>query len=158
MSCLKIWTVPVAFKLSKRKLDDNLQILHTILFGKKAKVSLCFGVVIQGNLLCISMSICFNCWCSCAVLQFKEKHSPVFRLCVGWEWGNICSVLCHSLYLPLLHYYSNCYLSLVTFAFSYIAILCIPCYTYISKGHYEFILTFLFAARKTENKGKGEAW
>ncbi|KAJ7945671.1 Protein DEK [Quillaja saponaria] len=27
----------VAFKLSKRKLDDNLQILHTILFGKKAK-------------------------------------------------------------------------------------------------------------------------
>ncbi|KAI3435266.1 DEK_C domain-containing protein [Psidium guajava] len=28
----------VAFKLSKRKPDDNLQILHTILFGKKAKV------------------------------------------------------------------------------------------------------------------------
>uniref|UniRef100_A0A2P2LBG3 Protein DEK isoform X1 n=1 Tax=Rhizophora mucronata TaxID=61149 RepID=A0A2P2LBG3_RHIMU len=27
----------VAFKLSKRKLDDNLQMLHTILFGKKAK-------------------------------------------------------------------------------------------------------------------------
>lgn len=28
----------VSFKLSKRKPDDNLQILHTILFGKKAKV------------------------------------------------------------------------------------------------------------------------
>ncbi|XP_030542284.1 DEK domain-containing chromatin-associated protein 1-like isoform X5 [Rhodamnia argentea] len=28
----------VAFKLSKRKPDDNLQILHSILFGKKAKV------------------------------------------------------------------------------------------------------------------------
>ncbi|XP_010037385.2 protein DEK isoform X2 [Eucalyptus grandis] len=28
----------VAFKLSKRKPDDNLQILHAILFGKKAKV------------------------------------------------------------------------------------------------------------------------
>ncbi|XP_071722697.1 DEK domain-containing chromatin-associated protein 1-like [Rutidosis leptorrhynchoides] len=28
----------VAFKLSKRKPDDNLQMLHTILFGKKAKV------------------------------------------------------------------------------------------------------------------------
>ncbi|KAK4279778.1 hypothetical protein QN277_011499 [Acacia crassicarpa] len=27
----------VAFKLSKRKLDDNLQILHSILFGKQAK-------------------------------------------------------------------------------------------------------------------------
>ncbi|GAB4845761.1 hypothetical protein Ancab_039168 [Ancistrocladus abbreviatus] len=27
----------VAFKLSKRKPDDNLQLLHTILFGKKAK-------------------------------------------------------------------------------------------------------------------------
>ncbi|KAG7023050.1 Protein DEK [Cucurbita argyrosperma subsp. argyrosperma] len=27
----------VAFKLSKRKADDNLQLLHTILFGKKAK-------------------------------------------------------------------------------------------------------------------------
>ncbi|PQQ17219.1 glutamic acid-rich protein isoform X1 [Prunus yedoensis var. nudiflora] len=27
----------VAFKLSKRKIDDNLQLLHTILFGKKAK-------------------------------------------------------------------------------------------------------------------------
>ncbi|XP_030542281.1 DEK domain-containing chromatin-associated protein 1-like isoform X2 [Rhodamnia argentea] len=29
----------VAFKLSKRKPDDNLQILHSILFGKKAKQS-----------------------------------------------------------------------------------------------------------------------
>ncbi|KAK4410756.1 hypothetical protein Sango_0148600 [Sesamum angolense] len=28
----------VAFKLSKRKADENLQLLHTILFGKKAKV------------------------------------------------------------------------------------------------------------------------
>ncbi|XP_030477177.2 DEK domain-containing chromatin-associated protein 1-like isoform X1 [Syzygium oleosum] len=28
----------VAFKLSKRKPDDNLQILHAVLFGKKAKV------------------------------------------------------------------------------------------------------------------------
>ncbi|GAB2289370.1 hypothetical protein Dimus_023677 [Dionaea muscipula] len=28
----------VAFKLSKRKADDNLQLFHTILFGKKAKV------------------------------------------------------------------------------------------------------------------------
>lgn len=36
----------MAFKLSKRKPDDNLQLLHTILFGKKAKVNLCFGVVI----------------------------------------------------------------------------------------------------------------
>ncbi|TQE08862.1 hypothetical protein C1H46_005476 [Malus baccata] len=27
----------VAFKMSKRKADDNLQLLHTILFGKKAK-------------------------------------------------------------------------------------------------------------------------
>ncbi|KAK8553172.1 hypothetical protein V6N13_089386 [Hibiscus sabdariffa] len=27
----------VAFKLSKRKFDDNLQMLHMILFGKKAK-------------------------------------------------------------------------------------------------------------------------
>ena len=31
-------TILVAFKLSKRKADDNLQLLHTILFGKKAKV------------------------------------------------------------------------------------------------------------------------
>lgn len=30
--------VPVAFKLSKRKADANLHLLHTILFGKKAKV------------------------------------------------------------------------------------------------------------------------
>jgi hypothetical protein len=28
----------VAFKLSKRKPDDNLQMLHMILFGKKGKV------------------------------------------------------------------------------------------------------------------------
>ncbi|KAK8519361.1 hypothetical protein V6N12_025401 [Hibiscus sabdariffa] len=27
----------VAFKLSKRKFDDNLQMLHMILFGRKAK-------------------------------------------------------------------------------------------------------------------------
>ncbi|GLT69220.1 hypothetical protein SLA2020_413890 [Shorea laevis] len=30
----------VAFKLSKRKTDDNLQILHTILFGRKAKAQI----------------------------------------------------------------------------------------------------------------------
>ncbi len=36
--CLIFWTISVAFKLSKRKTDDNLQILHTILYGKKAKV------------------------------------------------------------------------------------------------------------------------
>ncbi|KAI7998828.1 Protein DEK [Camellia lanceoleosa] len=33
----KINKIVMAFKLSKRKPDDNLQILHTILFGKKTK-------------------------------------------------------------------------------------------------------------------------
>jgi len=33
-----LWTVSVAFKLSKRKPDDNLHMLHTLLFGKKGKV------------------------------------------------------------------------------------------------------------------------
>lgn len=36
--CLFFFTVSVAYKLSKRKPDDNLQLLHMILFGKKAKV------------------------------------------------------------------------------------------------------------------------
>lgn len=36
----------MAFKLSKRKADDNLQLLHTILFGKKAKVIQLFLILV----------------------------------------------------------------------------------------------------------------
>jgi hypothetical protein len=39
-------TVSVAFKLSKRKTDDSLQILHTILFGRKAKVTNEYGFLV----------------------------------------------------------------------------------------------------------------
>lgn len=35
-----VQTVSVAFKLSKRKPDDNLHMLHSLLFGKKTKVML----------------------------------------------------------------------------------------------------------------------
>jgi len=35
---LMLYKLSVAFKLSKRKPDDNLHMLHTLLFGKKTKV------------------------------------------------------------------------------------------------------------------------
>ena len=36
---LILFTVSVAYKLSKKKADSNLQMLHTILFGKKSNVN-----------------------------------------------------------------------------------------------------------------------
>lgn len=47
LSYLIMKTILVAFKLSKRKADDNLQLLHTILFGKKAKVIKYSGLAIS---------------------------------------------------------------------------------------------------------------
>lgn len=55
----------VAFKLSKRKPDDNLQILHTILYGKKSKVTFYLGAF----------------------------HTSSFLLSLGWfeSFGNVLS-------------------------------------------------------------------
>lgn len=77
--CLILWTVSVAFKLSKRKIDDNLQLLHTILFGKKAKVNFwlnflfsdfrCFALILSGSFFQLKKNnivVCFNWLCSCA--------------------------------------------------------------------------------------------
>jgi hypothetical protein len=44
----------VAFKLSRRKIDDTLKLLHTILFGRRGKV----------------ISFCLLFICSCYVIVF----------------------------------------------------------------------------------------
>jgi hypothetical protein len=38
--CILVRVIPVSFKLSKRKVDENLQSLHTVLYGRKSNVRL----------------------------------------------------------------------------------------------------------------------
>jgi uncharacterized membrane protein len=80
--CTFIHSIPVSFKLSKRKIDENLQSLHTLMYGKKSNVRFL-------QVLCISCIICAIYFVNSDDLStgplLEEKHIPVFWFCLDWQ-------------------------------------------------------------------------
>ena len=77
--CILVRAIPVSFKLSKRKADENLQSLHTVLYGRKSNVRL-------PQVFCSSSMVYFIyfvklCWFS-AEPFFEEKHISIFWVCL----------------------------------------------------------------------------
>lgn len=76
----------VAFKLSKRKPDDNLQILHTLLYGKKSKVTFFLGAFRTSSFLLSRVG--FESFDNVLSSQFLQIVSV---LCVTYCLENISS-------------------------------------------------------------------
>jgi len=78
----------VVFKLSKRKVDDNLQVLHTILFGRKSNVkplndSPLFCVCAQVAYITFSLSVWTISFFSCVRHIFWRGISSSSRVLFG---------------------------------------------------------------------------
>lgn len=100
--CILVRAIPVSFKLSKRKVDENLQSLHTVLYGRKSNVRL-------PQVFCSSSMVYFIyfvklCWFS-AEPFFEEKHISIFWVCLDRQSSKffpMTTILCKRSFFPVL--------------------------------------------------------
>lgn len=84
-------TIPVVFKLSKRKVDENLQALHTILFGRKSNVNLLIKLSVlfahANRFIAFYLFDLGKIFLPIPGTFFEEEYPSVLRFCVDREPG-----------------------------------------------------------------------